>query len=366
MIRVGILGGGQLGRMLALAGLPLGMRFRFLDPAPNCPAAAVGEHVQAEFDDIAALDRFADGLDLVTYEFENVSVGTARYLAERLPLHPHPQALEVGQDRLDEKSFLRSLGLPTADYLPVGSADALRAAIEDIGLPAVVKTRRHGYDGRGQAVLRAGSDVDAAWSAIGEVPAILEAFVPFRRELSIVVARASDGSLAPYPLVENVHRHGILWTTCAPAANVDAARQRRAEEYARTLLERLEYVGVLAIELFETGSGELLVNEIAPRVHNSGHWSIEGAVASQFENHLRAVAGLPLGSTESRGFAAMVNLIGVVPDPRRLLEVRGSHLHLYGKEPRPGRKLGHVTVVAASEDERTSQLRKLSDVVDGH
>lgn len=366
MIRVGILGGGQLGRMLALAGIPLGMRFRFLDPAADCPAAQLGEHVCAPFEDRAALDRFADGLDVITWEFENVPVASARYLAARVPVRPDPLALEVGQDRCDEKTFLRSLGIGTAEFQPVSSDEALRAAVEDIGLPAVVKSRRHGYDGRGQAALRAVADVDAAWSAIGGVPAIVESFVPFRRELSIVVARGVDGAIASYPLVENVHRHGILWTTTAPAPDVSAALQVRAEGHARALLERLGYVGVLAIELFEREDGELLVNEIAPRVHNSGHWSIEGAVTSQFANHMRAVAGLPLGAAAAVGHSAMVNLIGTIPAPARVLALPDAHLHLYGKEPRPGRKLGHVTVCADAPAARDALLQRAVDIVEGH
>ena len=366
MTRVGVLGGGQLGRMLALAGLPLGLRFRFFDPAPDSPAAALGEHVCAAYDDAEALARFADGLDVVTYEFENVPVETARLLQASVAVQPTPQALEVGQDRLDEKAFLGELGVPTANHLAASSRKALLAAVADIGLPVVVKSRRHGYDGRGQAVLRSAADVDAAWSAIGEVPAIVETFVPFRRELSLVVARAADGTLAPYPLVENVHRHGILWTTRAPAPAWTPELQAQAEAYARQLLDRLGYVGVLAIEMFEREDGHLLVNEIAPRVHNSGHWSIEGAPTSQFANHLRAVTGLPLGATDPIGFAGMVNLIGVVPDPRRLLALPDVHLHLYGKEPRPGRKLGHVTVRADAEQARDTLLRQVADIVDGH
>lgn len=366
MMRIGVLGGGQLGRMLALAGLPLGLRFRFLDPARDCPAAELGEHICAPFDDAAALERFADGLDVVTYEFENVPVVTARTLAASLPVRPGPLALEVGQDRCDEKGFLRSLGVQTADYLAVASRAALAAAVEDLGLPVVVKSRRQGYDGRGQAVLRAGADLDAAWSAIGSVPAIVESFVPFRRELSLVVARAADGTLASYPVVENVHRHGILWTTRAPAPGWSPDLQARAEGYARVLLERLDYVGVLTIELFERDDGELLVNEIAPRVHNSGHWTIEGAPTSQFANHVRAVAGLPLGAVRPAGHAAMVNLIGSIPEQRRILEVPGAHLHLYGKEPRPGRKLGHVTVCADTEAGRDELMERIAGIVDGH
>jgi len=366
MTHVGILGGGQLARMLALAGVPLGLRFRFLDPAPGCPAAALGEHVCAAYDDPAAITRFIDGLDVVTYEFENVPVATAHHIAEQVLVRPAPMALEVGQDRLAEKKFLRELGVPIADFLPVGSHAALLAAVEDLGLPAVVKTRRHGYDGRGQAALHAAADINAAWSAIGEVPAILESFVPFRRELSLVVARDANGSLAPYPLVENVHHGGILRTTKAPAPDVSADLQQRADGYAALLLDALGYVGVLAIELFELADGSLVINEFAPRVHNTGHWSIEGAQTSQFANHLRAVVGLPLGATTPLGFACMVNLIGTLPDPGALLALPDTHLHLYGKDPRPGRKLGHVTARAASVARRDELCERIQNLVAHH
>ncbi|HEU5014059.1 MAG TPA: 5-(carboxyamino)imidazole ribonucleotide synthase [Roseiflexaceae bacterium] len=368
-MHIGILGGGQLGRMLALAGYPLGARFRCLDPAPNGPMSHTAEQIVGNYDDADALRRFAEGLDVVTYEFENVPVETARRLARHVPVYPPPEALEAAQDRLVEKQFFQGLGIPTPPFMPVGSRADLEAAVAEIGLPAVLKTRRMGYDGKGQAVLRAEADVEAAWQALGGAPLILEGFVPFVREVSVLAVRGRDGATAFYPLVENHHRTGILRLSLAPAPNLLPELQAHAEDYATRVLEALNYVGVLAIEFFEVGDGRrttndeqssssdsssfathhsprLLANEMAPRVHNSGHWTIEGAETSQFANHVRAVAGLPLGSTALLGYAAMVNLIGTVPDAAGVLRVPGAHLHLYGKAPRPGRKLGHVTLRA--------------------
>lgn len=347
---LGIVGGGQLGRMLALAGIPLGFRFRFLDPSPDAPARALGESVTAPWDDEDALDRFARGLSAVTYEFENVPVEAARRLARTLPVHPAPPALEMAQDRLAEKEGFRSLGIRTAPFRPVDSPEGLREAVEEVGLPAVLKTRRFGYDGKGQEVLESEGDLAPAWERLGRRPLILEGFIPFRRELSVLAVRGRDGTTACYPLVENVHRDGILHLSRSPVKGLAPGRQAEAREVAGLVLEKLGYVGVLAVELFDTDQG-LLANEMAPRVHNSGHWTQNGAVTSQFENHVRAVAGLPLGSAESLGCSAMVNLLGTVPDPAPLLGLPGVHLHLYDKAPRPGRKLGHVNVRANGEEE---------------
>jgi 5-(carboxyamino)imidazole ribonucleotide synthase len=358
---VGILGGGQLGRMLALAGYPLGLRFRVLDPAADGPASQVAPQVVAAYDDEAALARFAHGLDVVTYEFENVPVAAARALARHLPVDPAPDVLEAAQDRLVEKQTFEALGIPTPAFAAVDGRDSLDAAVARLGLPAVLKTRRGGYDGKGQVVLRVPADLDAAWAALGGAPLILEAFVPFGRELSVIAVRGRDGDVQVYPLVENWHGGGILRVSRAPAGDDRLAAE--AAGFARRLLDRFGYVGVLAIELFEVG-GRLLANEMAPRVHNSGHWTIEGAETSQFENHVRALAGLPLGSTAARGHAGMLNLIGGHPEPARLLAVPGAHVHLYGKSPRPGRKLGHVTVVAANGAERESRLAALAAAVD--
>jgi 5-(carboxyamino)imidazole ribonucleotide synthase len=320
---VGCIGGGQLGRMLGLAGVPLGLEFRFLDPSPQAPAAAVGELVVGAFDDAASLDRLAAGTDVVTYEFENVAVASAA----RLQTLPPSLGLELGQDRLIEKELFRRLGIPTARF----------GSVVEAGLPAIVKSRRLGYDGKGQR------RVDAI-EAIGEHE-LAEELVPFDRELSIVCVRGRDGETRFWPVAENVHRGGILRVSRAPAVR---APQAAAEELAGRLLDELRYVGVLALELFEV-EGRLLANEFAPRVHNTGHWTIEGAVTSQFENHLRAILGLPLGSTEARAASVMINLIGCAPALESLLRLPGAHVHLYGKEPRPGRKIGHLTLVGAGE-----------------
>ncbi len=342
-MKVGILGGGQLGRMLALDGIPLGMTFRFLEPTAGSPSDGLGDVVRAAYDDAHALDRFAEGLDVVTYEFENVPAASTDRLAGRVELHPNPSALAAAQDRVVEKEGFAAVGIPTAPFRPIDSLDGLRAAADELGLPAVLKTRRFGYDGKGQAVLREREHVDQAWEVLAGQPLILEGFVRFRRELSILAVRGRDGACAFYPLTENVHRRGILWTSRAPADGVTDAVQRTAEGYARGVLEAHDYVGVLAIELFDTEDG-LLANEMAPRVHNSGHWTLDGADVSQFENHLRAVCGLPLGSTGVTDHAGMVNLIGSVPPVEELLAVAGARVHLYGKSPRPGRKVGHVNV----------------------
>jgi 5-(carboxyamino)imidazole ribonucleotide synthase len=360
---VAVLGGGQLGRMLALAGVPLGCTFTFLDPVDGAPASAVGEVVVGGLDDVSAAERAAKGATVVTYEWEGVPSETARALERTVPVRPSPRALDVSQDRLVEKEMLRALGVPTARCRPVDDLDGLCTAVELLGLPAVLKTRRGGYDGKGQAVLRAGSDVEAAWAELGGVPLILEAFVPFDRELSIVAVRARDGDVRFWPAVQNEHRDGILRVTRAPAPRLDAALQQRAEACIRPLLEDLGYVGVCCVELFDV-AGELLANEIAPRVHNSGHWTIEGAETSQFENHVRAVVGLPLGPTSARFPSAMVNCIGTMPDAAAVLSVPGAHLHDYGKQPRAGRKLGHVTVTAADDatlDAHLAEVRALCD-----
>lgn len=321
---VGCIGGGQLGRMLALAGVPLDIRMRFLDPAPDACARDVGELVVGAYDDPAGLDRLADGVDCVTYEFENVHVEAAR----RVGAVPEARALEQSQDRLVEKDLFRRLGIPTARF----------GSLDETGLPALVKSRRLGYDGKGQRLVE-------SIELLGE-DELAEEVVRFDRELSIVAVRGRDGATAFYPLAENEHRGGILAVTRAPARD---APQREAEELATRLLDELGYVGVLAIELFDVG-GTLLANEFAPRVHNTGHWTIDGAETSQFENHLRAVLGLPLGSTAVRGESVMANLVGGEPPLERLLAVSGARVHLYGKEPRAGRKVGHVTLVDASEE----------------
>lgn len=362
-MNIGILGGGQLGRMIALAGYPLGLRFRFFDPVDEACVDPLAERVRGAWDDGEALARFADGLDVVTYEFENVPVETVRALgALGVAVLPGARALEVSQDRVAEKQFLNAQGVATAPFAAVDSEAALREAVAHLGLPAVLKTRRGGYDGKGQIVLRTAQDVTTAWAEIGEVPLILEGFVAFQRELSIVAARDRAGNVACYPLVQNVHRDGILRLTFAPATEVSAALQERAERWVHAVLDALDYVGVIAIELFEY-DGDLVANEMAPRVHNSGHWSIDGAVTSQFEQHVRAVAGLPLGSTAPRGASLMVNVIGTLPDAARVAAVEGAHLHLYDKEPRAGRKIGHVTLNAPDASTLAARVSALASAM---
>jgi 5-(carboxyamino)imidazole ribonucleotide synthase len=362
MTKVAVLGGGQLGRMLGLAGIPLGIGFRFLDPSPDATARAVGDLVVGGLDDVAAAAKAADGADVVTYEWEGVPAETAVALTADVPVRPSAWALEVAQDRLVEKTMFQGLGIATAPFTAVGARAELDDAIAQLGLPAVLKTRRGGYDGKGQAVLRDAGDADAAWAELGRVPLILEGFVAFRRELSIVAVRGLDGEVACWPVVENAHEGGILRVTRAPAPGADAALQARAERCIRPLLDELDYVGVACVELFDV-DGALLANEMAPRVHNSGHWTIEGADTSQFENHLRAVLGWPLGSTAARGASAMVNCIGAMPDRDALLAIPGAHVHDYEKAPRRARKLGHVTVCAPDADALAPRLASMQELV---
>lgn len=361
-LKVGILGGGQLGRMLALAGHPLGMSFRFLDPSPDAPAGAVGELEVGAFEDRAAEDRFSRGLDVCTFEFENVPAELVEHLEQRLPVFPGSKALRVAQDRVSEKTFFAQAGLDLHPWERVDDLPGLERAVVRIGVPGVLKTRRGGYDGKGQAVVRERGALGAAWERIGARPAIYEALVPFARELSIVAVRGRDGAFAAYPLVENRHEGGTLRESRAPARGVPPEIERAADEHCRTLMEALGYVGVLAVEFFEH-EGRLLANEMAPRVHNSGHWTIEGATTSQFENHLRAVAGLALGSCAARGPSRMVNLIGGVPSLSDLSAIPGAHVHLYGKEARPGRKVGHVTLVETECPDPAGSARRLEALV---
>lgn len=344
-MKVGVLGAGQLGQMLALAGRSLGVEFRFFAPDAGAPASLLAEQVVAEFENTSALEHFAEGLDVVTYEFESVPVASVEFLAERAPVYPPARALETAQDRLYEKQFFKKLGIPTPDFAGVGFITELRDALSKVGPPAVLKTRRLGYDGKGQYVLRNASELETAWVHVGGVPLILEKFIDFTRELSVIAVRSVEGECRFYPLVENHHSDGILRLSVAPAPSVSDDLQLRAEDYARRVMNELDYVGVLAIELFQRGD-ELLVNEMAPRVHNSGHWTIEGAATSQFENHLRAITGLPLGNTEPTGAAGMLNVIGTVPDFTRIQHHADAYVHMYGKKPAPKRKLGHVTVLA--------------------
>ncbi len=363
---IGILGGGQLGRMIALAGYTLGQRFVFLDPGAESSAGHVGNLRVGAYDDEERLSELARKSVVVTYEFENVPVGSARFLNELVRVYPPPRALEVSQDRLDEKRFFASLGIPTAAFAAVSSKAELDAAVARLGLPAVLKTRRFGYDGKGQWVLRTKADVEMAWTALGAASLVLEAFVPFEREMSILAVRSTTGETRFYPLVENEHRDGILRVSYPKSDAWTPELQARAEAHAGRVLAELDYVGMLAIELFITGSSPdaLVANEMAPRVHNSGHWTIEGAETSQFENHVRAILGLPLGSTRMVGCSAMINAISKLPPRDEVLAVEGAHLHAYGKDGAPGRKVGHVTIRAESKRELCDKVEKLLPIVD--
>lgn len=342
---IGVIGAGQLGQMIALAGIALGHEFTFLDPSHRPPAAQLGRHIQAEFDDATALERLAVECDVLTFEFENVPVCSLEPIAKLHSLHPGTAALAITQDRLREKAFLRQQGIPVAPHAAVDSLDALRTAIDQLGLPALLKTRRMGYDGKGQVVLRQRDEAEAAWAAVQAQPCILEAFVPFTREVSVIAVQSSTGEQAFYPLGQNRHVGGILHRT--DVLTGDPA-QAQAEDHARRVLTALNYVGVMAIEFFEV-DGALMANEMAPRVHNSGHWTQNGAVTSQFENHVRAILGWPLGSTECIRPSVMLNLIGTLPAASKLLSLPGTHWHDYGKEPRTGRKLGHLNITAATD-----------------
>ena len=358
---LGILGGGQLARMLALAAAPLGVNSLVVDSAADACAGQVAPLLKADWTDYAALEDFARQVDVVTFDFENVPAETAQWLAERVAVFPNPRALAVAQDRLAEKTLFRECGLRTPEFMPVDDRAGLDRALAVVGAPAILKTRRLGYDGKGQFRLKSLADADAAWAALGAQAEkhglILEAFVPFQRELSVVAVRGRDGDFRTWPLTRNWHVDGVLSMSLAPAPDI-AALQPRATALARTLAERLDYVGVFALELF-VKDGELLGNEMAPRVHNSGHWTIEGAHTSQFENHVRAVLGLPLGDTGARGQSAMFNWIGELPDPAPVLRGVDAHWHDYGKSARAGRKVGHATVCAQDAAQLEQRLEAL-------
>lgn len=361
-MRIGIVGAGQLGRMLALAGHSLGANIRFFDSDPNACGTAVAPQSVAELDDGEAMLRFAREQDVVTFESEGLPVAALELAARHVPVFPPPNALAVGQDRLLEKQLFRRLGIQTADFAAIHDEFELAEASGLFGLPSILKTRRGGYDGRGQVPIRDERDLGAAWKELGAHAPILEGFVRFDRELSIVAVRGRDGNMAFYPLAQNHHERGCLRHSIAPAPDVYARLQGEAEELARRVLVELDYVGTLALELFQVGD-RLIANEMAPRVHNSGHWTIEGAETSQFENHLRAISGLPLGATSPRGFSAMVNLLGTLPQPGAVLAIPGAHLHVYGKSPAPGRKLGHVTLLADDHGVLRERLDALAAVV---
>ncbi len=347
-MKLGVLGGGQLGRMLGVACVPLDIKPLFWEPEASACAQIIGEHLCAPYEDRKALAIFAANVDACTYEFENVPSPVLTELAKKVPVYPPLAALEVSQDRLSEKKLFAKLGINTAPYFAVDSKEDLSNAVEKIGLPAVLKTRRFGYDGKGQFMLRDSGDIETAWQQLGGTPLILEGFVKFSREISIIAVRAIDGEIKFYTLSENEHRHGVLFIS---RAKQNDPQQQAAQICAQKLLQELHYVGVLCLELFDV-NGALIANEFAPRVHNSGHWTIEGAETSQFENHLRAVAGLPLGSTRCLGSPALINLVGTLPALEKLLAIPYAHVHFYGKDEKPARKLGHVTVRANDADER--------------
>jgi 5-(carboxyamino)imidazole ribonucleotide synthase len=331
--------------MLALAGYQLGIEFRFFDPNAGAPVGQIGQLIAADYTDQSALERFLDGVDVVTYEFESIPVAAVRFVAERTKVFPPLKALATAQDRLLEKQLFTDLGIPTPPFAAVDQIQDLQRAATRIGFPMVLKTRRMGYDGKGQAVIRDQASLEAAWEQLGGQPLLVEQYVEFQHELSVIGVRDTAGREAFYAPIENVHREGILRKSTAPAPSVTPQLAVVATEYCRRIMDRLAYVGVLALELFSV-DGELFANEMAPRVHNSGHWTIEGAETSQFENHLRAVLSLPLGATTMRGNVLMFNIIGHIPPIERVVAIEGAHLHLYGKAPTEKRKVGHVTLVA--------------------
>ena len=365
MTTVGILGGGQLARMMALAGAPLGLRFRVLDNVADACAGQFAPMIVGDYTDQAALAAFAAQVDVATFDFENVPAESAQWLSERVPVFPNPRALAVAQDRLAEKTLFRELGIPVPDFADIPSRQALDEAVARLGTPCILKTRRLGYDGKGQFRIKSPADIDGAWAALGaqagSVGLILEGFVAFQRELSVVAVRGRDGEFRAWPLTENWHVDGVLSASLAPAA-VDAALHDAAVAHARALAERLDYVGVFALELF-CRDGTLLANELAPRVHNSGHWTIEGAETSQFQNHLRAVLGLPLGDTRMLGHACMLNWVGAMPDADPVLREPGGHWHDYGKSPRAGRKVGHATLRADDAGELAQSLAAVGNAI---
>ena len=358
---IGIVGAGQLGRMMALAGYPLGLEFLFLDRDARTPGGQVAPILVGELTDRKLLGELAARSEVLTFDWENIPVEALENLPGKARIAPPLRALGCAQDRLSEKRTFELLGIATTRYAAVDSRAALEAAVRSIGLPGVLKTRRMGYDGKGQFVLRKPADLDAAWAALGAAPLLYENLVPFDREVSVIAVRGTDGDVAFYPLNLNVHREGILRLTRAPYG--DAALTRQAQRAAKKLLEHFGYVGVLTVEFF-VARGKLIANEMAPRVHNSGHWTIEGAETSQFENHVRAIAGLPLGSTRARGHSAMINLIGELPGQAAMLREPGLHWHDYGKSARPGRKVGHITITESSAPKRDSRAMKVLGNVD--
>lgn len=357
--RIGVLGAGQLGRMMAIAGYPLGQKFGFYGTSDDEPSALLG-HMYKQSDGEDSLAQLVEFSDVITYESENTCIEQVREIAKTTPVYPAEKSLFMAQHRGREKGLFDQLSIPCAPYQVVDSLESLKIAVEEIGLPAVLKTTTEGYDGKGQFVLKEMSQIDQAWSEIGGRELVLEGFIDFQRELSIVAVRNNNNEHVYYPLVQNVHHEGILRYTIAPAREISAEVQMQAEKFMQDLLDELDHVGVLTLELFETVNG-LVANEMAPRVHNSGHWTIEGAYTSQFENHVRAISGLPLGDTSPRQpLAAMINIIGETGPVEKVLAMPNAFLHLYDKQERVGRKLGHINVLAVDEDSLYKYIQELS------
>lgn len=362
-MKIGILGGGQLAQMMAIAGKKYGHKFMFLTDDPDSCAAPYGELLCAAFDDLDAQDHLAQWADVVTYEFENIPLALVQRIEALVPLNPSSSTLAVASDRLQEKNAFRALGIPTATFLPVENLTQLTEAYSHLGKTAILKTRTQGYDGKGQALLEQPEQIKVAWQVLGEVPCIIEEKIAFKREVSIIAARNSLGEIVFYPLSENTHRDGILRLSIA---RIDDPFQQQAEQMILRLMEYLNYVGVMALELFQVGD-ELFANEFSPRVHNSGHWTIEGATTSQFDNHLHAICGSPLGATLVKQPTAMVNLIGKLPSKKAMTGISNATLHNYGKQERPGRKVGHITLLhdrRSTIDAFSESLKKLLEIAD--
>jgi len=358
-VKIGIIGGGQLAQMMALAGHPLGLKTICLEPTADCPAGLVTDIMVGNYDDTEKLHALARATDVITYEFENISAAALKDL-ESFSIYPPTAALTVSQDRLQEKQFFNRLNIPTTQYAAINALDDLKIAANNIGLPAILKTRRLGYDGKGQQMVKKAEEIETAWKNLGAQPLLLENKIAFDREVSCIAVRSRSSKIIFYDLVENQHKDGILHLS--QVAHTNRAVEKLAQEYVTRILTELNYVGVLTVEFFEK-NGQLIANEIAPRVHNSGHWTIEGADTSQFENHLRAVCGLPLGSTSTRGKVAMLNLVGELPDLATILKIPHAHYHAYGKTPRVGRKLGHITLCAEDQSLFDTELKALKMLV---
>ena len=359
-MKIGVLGAGQLGRMLALSAYPLGHQMRFLALSEEDPSSLLGKTF-IHNNNPEMVSNFADSSDIVTYESENTDVTIVNEISKNTKVYPSDKSLYISQHRGREKALLDTLKIPCAPYQIVNSLDDLKSAIKNIGIPSILKTATDGYDGKGQFLIKSESQIDEAWEKMSGVDAILEGFINFKRELSLIAVRGIDGSLEYYPLVENSHHEGILRQTLAPAQNISVSLQNKAEEYMSSLLKEIKHIGVLTIELFESDDG-LLVNEIAPRVHNSGHWTIEGAQTSQFENHIRAITESPLGQTTMTSkFSAMINIIGVHGPIQKVLKTKNAHLHLYNKAERTRRKLGHITLTSNSIDELNKTVDSLKE-----